>query len=377
MRAKLRPGQSTRYSIDYRMLRGAPNLRRLLFVGALLGGQSLALSARAYDKVEGRPFHDAYNACEALVREGSKPERFAGGRACLTPLIAKAKRAGTKADLAYRSAEWLERQGAYAPARDAFLDVVRAYPREAMAARARFRAARLLEDRLNNPEAADMEYRALVREAPDSVAALNALVHIEERVREHQGDLALISYYDSEISARPKSHLAPVLLERLGHAALGSAKSAERAVRVFDVLAKRKGAKLDDALFYGAKARLLIGDSTGAVAALEALLDTRERTPIPGKLVPGELHSSKMDDARYLLGEIMRDRTRDLVRARFHFQTLLEESPDSRLVDDALNALAGLALAAGDRAAAARHYAELLNRRPGSRFAKLAREFRP
>jgi outer membrane protein assembly factor BamD (BamD/ComL family) len=123
---------------------------------------------------------------------------------------------------------------------------------------------------------------------------------------------------------------------------------------VFDQLAKQKQtSKLDDALYFGAKARLMLGDIKGASAALEALLDTRERTPIPGRLIPGNLNSSKLDDARMLLGEIMRDRVKDTARARHHFEALVDESPDSRLVDDALLALAKLALADGDRARAA------------------------
>jgi tetratricopeptide (TPR) repeat protein len=369
----------TRDSKSYPIFGAGPSVPTRGLCGCLVFFLAVlsATPARAYDKREGQAFHDAYLACEALARDNNDEGRFDRARACLIPLSASAKEAKTRAEIEYRRAELQERGGHFDSARESFLIVARRFPREDMGARARFRAARLCEDRLDKPGLADQEYRLLVREAPDSTAALNALVHIEERVRASGGTPALISFYENELSARPRSTLASVLLDRLGHASLEQPAHASHAVRAFDVLASQGGAKVDDALYFGAKARVLTNDLKGAIAGLEKLLDSRERTPIPGSLVPGNLHSSRLDDARFLLAEIMRDNVKDDARAKFHFETLLNESPDSRLYDDALKALADLAIQGGDRPLAARYYARLVEKRPASRYKRLAMEFRP
>lgn len=347
---------------------------------ALLTG---APAAMAYDQREGREFHDAYAHCEAIARDGKRDraKRLEEARACLSLLDGRAKRPDTRAELDYRRAEWLERLGQHRAARAEFLAIASRDPRAAMAARARFRAARLLEDELGEPAVADEEYRSLVREAPESTAALNALVHIEERLREQhpQGQTqALVEFYDRELSARPRSPLAPTLLARLGEHALSDPQSAGKAVRVFDILARDPASpKYDDALFLGAKARALVGDINGALERLERLVQTRERTPIPNFIVPGDLHSGKLDDARFFMAELLRDKVGDKKRARYHFELLLDESPTSRLADDALAALAVIAVDLGDRSAAAQYYKRLLAQHPHSRHAAQAKAFSP
>ena len=330
----------------------------------------------AYDKSEGEAFHDAYWRCERLAKAKDDPKRFSAARACVFPLIDQAKKKKTKAELAYRACEWLEKAAdedvvKLGEARAAFLQVGVTYVGEEMAARARFRAARLLEDALGDPARADAEYRAIIRDAPNAIAALNALVHVEQALPSND---ARVQLYERELTARPHTALAPVLLTRMGHAALASPQLAARAVKVFDVLSRQDSAKSDDALYFGAKARVMTGDYPGAIAALEKLCATKETTPIPKQLLPGDLHSSRMDDARFLLGEIMRDSLGDDRRAEHHFRLLVEESPASRLVDDALQAVAAMHLVRGDRKAAAGVYKELLKLRPNSRFKKAAAE---
>ncbi len=336
----------------------------------------MAVPAHAYDKQEGEEFHTAYWKCERLAKIKKNPNRFAEAQACVVPLIPRAKRKKTQAELAYRACEWQEKAAlddtkALAATREAFLQVGRTYAPEEMAVRARFRAARLLEDLLGDPAQADVEYRQIVRDSPNAIGALNALVHVEQVLAT---DEARVQFYERELTARPNTALASVMLLRMGHTALRSPALASRAVKVFDVLARREGAKNDDALFLGAKARLITGDVENAVKALEKLLETQERSPIP--FLPNRLQSSRIDDARFLLGEIMRDRYQDARRAEHHFRLLLEEVPDSRLVDDALNAVAQLQVKAGDRQAAAATYAQLIKLRPESRFKKIAAEFK-
>lgn len=325
----------------------------------------------AYDKREGEAFHNAYWRCEKVAKQKS-PTRFADARACLSPLVGQAKEKKTKVELAYRMAEWQEREAgedraALTNARGAFLQVAASYPGEEMAVRARFRAARLLEDSLGDPKAADAEYRGIVRDSPNAIAALNALVHAEQAL---PNDRERVHFYERELTARPNSALAPVLLERMGILAMASPDLAQRAVKVFDVLGRREGAKNDNALYYGAKARVVLGDYDGAVKRLEELCATKEVSPIPSALLPGDLHSSRMDDARFLLGEIMRDKLNDPKRAEHHFRLLVEESPESRLVDDALHAMEELLRARGDTKGAAAVHKQLTEKRPESRFLK-------
>jgi TolA-binding protein len=316
------------------------------------------------DRKEGAALWRAYVACELEARG----KRWEAARECVVPLQALARLTETKAELEYRRAEWLERGEHFAEARDAFLVLVHNYPREEYAARARFRAARILEDRFDKGAQAEQEYRAIVHEAPESIAALNALVHIEERLDEH----ARVAFYEAELAARPSSRLARTMLARLGQATLGT----PRAVKAFDTLAEYQGASKDDALFFGAKAHWLTGDAKGAEERLLKLLATKEFTLIPGGLVPGNLHTSMFDDARYMLGEIKRAQ-KDLPAAKKHFEALVDESPDSRLVDDALRALAELALQGGDRKAAAGYYKRMIALRPHSRFIATAQGFKP
>ena len=334
------------------------------------------MPAHAYDKREGDDFHTAYWKCERLAKIKKNANRFNDARSCVLPLIQQAKHKQTKAELAYRACEWQEKAGvddleALAKTRQAFLQVGTTYAPEEMAARARFRAARLLEDTLGDPAQADHEYRQIVRDAPNAIAALNALVHVEQAL---PGDEARVLFYERELTARPNTSLAPVMLLRMGHTALRSPALAARAVKVFDVLARREGSKNDDALYFGAKARLITGDVENAVKALEKLLETQERSPIP--FIPNRLQSSRIDDARFMMGEIMRDRLQDPRRAEHHFRLILDETPDSRLVDDALLAVAQLQEKAGDRKGAAATYAQLIKLRPDSRFKKIAQEFK-
>lgn len=350
-------------------MQGAPKISAVFAYIVLL-----TTSAHAYDKREGPEFHDAYWRCEKVAKEQTRPNRFADARSCLMALIPKAKEKKTKAELAYRTAEWLERAAGedakkLGEARTAFLTVAQTYAGEEMAVRARFRAARLLEDELGDPATADSEYRAIVRDSPNAIAALNALVHIEQALAT---DRERVAFYERELTARPNSALAPVLLERMGKAALTAQDLAARAVKVFDVLARREGAKNDDALFFGAKARVILGDYDGAIKRLEQLCATKERSPIPNALLPGDLNSSRMDDARFLLGEIMRDHLNDPKRAEYHFHLLVEESPNSRLVDDALHAVEALRRNAGDVKGADKTHQELIAKRPASRFLKKA-----
>ena len=51
----------------------------------------------------------------------------------------------------------------------------------------------------------------------------------------------------------------------------------------------------------------------------------REATLIPGKMIPNDLHTSRLDDARYLLGELMRELSRE--------RTLIMTTHDLREAD--------------------------------------------
>jgi TolA-binding protein len=339
------------------------------------GGAALALllltpPAWAYHKVEGADFEKRYLACESLHRDRAKSDRLPLASACLRPLVAEAKAERTQAELSYRLAEWREEAGDAALARESFLSLAHRFPRQRLAARARFRAARLLEDALDDVPGALQEYERLVREAPDNSAAINALIHVEDLL----GPPRSLDFLVAELNARPRSPLSGVLMARLGHELMASPGGSDKAASVFDELAHQASfVHKADALFYAGKAYLAAGRPAEAVARFEQVCASEETVPFVG----GSASTSHLDDSRLLIAEIYRDTLRDEKRARFHFEKLVHDYPDSRLVDDALVALAHLAAKGGDRKRAAAYYAELVSARPDSRFVAEAQAFQP
>jgi TolA-binding protein len=311
--------------------------------------------AWAYERKESADFARRDLACEQIARA----QHFAEAGNCLAPLVASAKYDTTKSELAYRQAEWSERAEDFAGARTAFLAVAHTYPRETMAARARFRAARILEDDLGDVPAALGEYKTLVREAPDSVAAVNALSHAERLLPAAE----VTPFLSAELQARPHRGLAVTLMRHLAERLEKDPAAAE----LFDRVAATEpaGPARITATYLAARAWLAAGNVGSALARLQTVVDSHE-----GSILPGDTNSAEIDDAALLIGQIYRDQLHDAKRAREAFERVVHDYPESRLVDDALYALEQLALAQGDRGAARLYYARLVRVRPGSRFAR-------
>jgi tetratricopeptide (TPR) repeat protein len=101
----------------------------------------------------------------------------------------------------------------------------------------------------------------------------------------------------------------------------------------------------DDWLWWRSRALVLEHRDEEAIAALDALIDAR----VSSWLV-GSYDSPLLDDALLAVGEIEERRGR-VDAARRAYRRVLDETPDSRLVDDAAFAAARLGAAQGDRAA--------------------------
>lgn len=320
--------------------------------------------AWAYDRKEGGNFASRALACEHIEREAHNPLRFEDAVHCLAPLVDQAKYDTTKAELSYRRAELLERDERFAEARALFLSLAHNYPREMIAARARFRAARLLEDALGDAPAALAEYKLLIREAPDNVAAVNALSHAEQLIPAGE-----VTYFlSTELEARPRSALALSLMQRLATRLEKNPDSARVAAELFDRLseAQREPARITST-YLAARAWLAAGDVAAAMARLRIVMGS-----LVSSILPGDTNSASLDDAAFLFAEIYRDRLHDPLHAREAFERVLHDYPTSRLVDDALYALEALAIEQGDPALARKWYARLQHDRPSSRYARAA-----
>ncbi len=91
----------------------------------------------------------------------------------------------------------------------------------------------------------------------------------------------------------------------------------------------------DDARWHAARISRALGDFTGAVTRLRALLATREVA-----LGAGSYFSIWLDDAQLAVGQILRDDLGDLPAAAAAFRQLPKDYPASILRDDALYELA-------------------------------------
>ncbi|HVV82565.1 MAG TPA: tetratricopeptide repeat protein, partial [Kofleriaceae bacterium] len=210
----------------------------------------------------------------------------------------------------------------------------------------------------------------LVVELPDEPRAADAVEYLVARVRGDQ-PAALWQRLTALATALPDSAVTDNLLWWLADLAEHELHDPAAALVLYDRLPvdhPRSGLR-DDARWRAANLARARGDARGAVDRLRALLATREVA-----FGPGSYFSIWLDDAQLLLGTILRDDLGDHRAAAAAFAQLPRDYPASILVDDALAALADLALADGDVAAACRAAARLLAHDPDSRFAPHARE---
>lgn len=299
-------------------------------------------------------------------------DRQARARDCFEEVLHE-KRANNKpidaedrAGLLFDMARTFEREGNSQVARARHLAIAEQYPKTSYAPRALLHAARILEHEgaLVDVEA---EYRGLMKRYPDSPAAINALTHWLAVTEERGTEPARIeNSLNAILQASFRTFLAPHVMWQLGQRLASRADQRAAAARLLDELAARQDSTLrDDALLLSARTRALQGDGPGAVARLKRLLDTKETS-----LLPGDTNSALLDDAWWWLGCIERDINHQNERAAQAFASLIEQYPDSRLLDDALHALIELSVQRGDNAAAQRYTNDLRRLRPQSRFLK-------
>lgn len=303
--------------------------------------------------------------CRSQAR--GKEKRWTLTRTCLNGLLAKATDAAMQADLLYQISETLEKEQAHSEARKGFLMVAERFPKDTLAPRARFRAARLLEDELNDPTGALGEMQRILREAPQSPAAVHAAVHAEQLIDDATPPTSASDPAGEYLLATLKLHantpVAATLMHRLCKRWMNKPSHYAVTARMLDDLSKKSdNSYWDDALFLGAKVRAAMKDGAGAVARLQRLLDSHEDS-----ILPGDSNSALLDDALLALGEVQRDVVKDNKEARTSFELLVSKYPDSILVDDALVALRDLARAEGDTGRATQLTKRLTELRPLSR----------
>jgi TolA-binding protein len=303
--------------------------------------------------------------CRSQAR--GKEKRWAATRICLNGLLAKTTEAATQADLLYQISETLEKDQAHSEARKGFLMVAERFSRDTLAPRARFRAARLLEDELNDPKGALLEMQRILRDSPQSPAAVHAAVHAEQLMDDATPPNGTSDPAGEYLLATLKLHantpVAATLMHRLCKRWMNKPSHYAVTARMLDDLSKKSdNSYWDDALLLGAKVRASMKDGPGAVARLQRLLDSHEES-----ILPGDSNSALLDDALLALGEVQRDVVKDRKEAGAAFELLVAKYPDSILVDDALVALRDLARAEGDTGRAAQLTKRLTELRPLSR----------
>lgn len=203
------------------------------------------------------------------------------------------------------------------------------------AARATYRAGRIHLRLGNDVRAYELLWKT-VTDYPDEQFAADALKKLvrdgrDRNAKQLYGELARIAgpLSDTLIADNLHYHMADIAEHDLADAAAALAH--------YDIIWDRypDSGLRDDAWWHSARLARAAGDAAGAVARLEALLDTREVA-----VGVGSYFSIWLDDAQLRVGVILRDDVKDYDGAATAFRRLPEDYPASILLDDALWELA-------------------------------------
>ena len=269
----------------------------------------------------------------------------------------------------YRRAATLERAGDLDGARAAYLAIERSNSERAD--RAAFARAELALERGDTQTGYQLLRAAFLR-YPNSGMARRAARSILAHTAETRGEPAALA----EARALAVRLRGTELEETLWweHAArIHAAAPGEKALSAYLELARRfpypRGAYWDDALLAAARLELGLGRPERAIAHLERLLRERESARISGSY-----ERKTFAEARFLIGEIARDRLNDPVRARAEFRRVFVDHPTTRLGDDALFEAALIAVTHNDQRGACESARLIVERAAESRYARCGSE---
>jgi tetratricopeptide (TPR) repeat protein len=248
-----------------------------------------------------------------------------------------------------RCATW-HRQGQLEPARACY-EKARLATDEARAL-ARYRGASLAYDCAEDAKAAMLE---VLERWPATDAARRALRFLRGAERSRGGPEGEAGFLldiasrlrDQALASGAPPDLLSLYLEVLigaGRIQLEELDRAAGAVRILASAARAaaESAWLDDALFFWARALGAAGQRAAALDTYQRLIDLHETSWFAGSYT-----SPFRDDALLERADLLAAAGR-LEQARAAYLTLIEEAPDSRLVDDAAFRAARIAARSGD-----------------------------
>jgi len=271
-----------------------------------------------------------------------------------------------------RLAETQARLGRHQEAVQSYRDLG-AWTRDpATAARARERAAGVLEDHLRRPDRAFQLCLEVVLTFPAEVAAEDAFRRLLRLypATHGGGDAALIRLLLRLHRRLARSPLADTILFAAARI-YRKDRAAGQALALYDrVWADHpKGELADDALWEAAQILEEQERWTDALDRYRRLLATRKDA-----FFVGSYNSVHLDDAQLRVGQIKLEHLDDARGALEAFATLRDDFADSILRDDAQFWIAQIHLRQGDRAAACQALARLVRDFPDGNHVRRARE---
>lgn len=284
-----------------------------------------------------------------------------------------ADRATDREEAMYRVATSKQRAGDIEGARNAYTELLRAFPKGSRAARAAYELASLELD-AHHEEAALGLFVRVMEEYPESGIAGRALERClvsilgDAGVDEKLGFLATLSDIESpELDEEIGYKRARLLLD---NKRLPQAK--QEFLRVAERYPYPQGAYWDDALWYAADIERRLHHPDAALSLLRRMLNERETAHFQGSY-----QRPRYAQAQFRIAEIYRD---DLERpeiALSEFRRVFTEHPTSLLRDDALWQEALLAHDQGLGSRACDAIQHLIQSLPESRFVGCARRLCP
>ncbi len=247
----------------------------------------------------------------------------------------------------YRRSRVLIDQERYEEAAALLLDIGARRPVSRRTGRAVYDAARVYDERLQQPERAYALYEEVIRAYPDDGLGTRSLYFRLFTMRDG-GDLAgCIAYLDQLYPTLGETGLADDVLKLKADIQLeandraGARATLEQIVRDHPY---PQGRRWDDAIAKLAEMDVEDGHPLVAIARLERMLERYENTTIIGSYTQSGMPMAQLNIAR-----IYRDELRDYDEADSQFRRVVRRFPDSILHDDASYERGAMWLDQGER----------------------------
>lgn len=333
---------------------------------ARLGWQTVAAALMAAAWLAGCGYTQAEHRWDRRYMEGLRlldhgqhdraEETFEG-------LMADTSDAGDRRELSYRLAMVAEARGQHDEALARYKALWAEGERDEITSKAIFRAARLLDGPLGDPEGARRMWEELVVQMPDSVASRKALEALLSRAVDEGGAAAGLALLERIWAQVPTSALGDNLLYRRAGLLVEEGDDAT-AQGIYEQLLTQypESGLRDDARWELAMLHRRAGRIDETLLLLRFLAEDRESS-----WLVGNYDSDHTDDARFLMGVLMLEQGRHADAAE-QFEVFIEEFEASILLDDARWNIAQVWLRAGDGAEAIEACQGLVEADPESRW---------